>query len=58
MPSKAECAFFLLTSRGRSAMANSSDSLPTATRVADPGIRALYRLENRWQAWLDIEKSF
>src|ERR1043165_8087794 len=31
------------------------DSLPTATRVADPGIRALYRLESRWQAWLDVE---
>ncbi|HVY18327.1 MAG TPA: adenylosuccinate lyase family protein [Rhodopila sp.] len=32
-----------------------SDTLPTATRVQDPGIRALYRLENRWQAWLDVE---
>jgi 3-carboxy-cis,cis-muconate cycloisomerase len=32
-----------------------SDTLPTATRVADPGIRELYRLENRWQAWLDVE---
>jgi len=32
-----------------------SDMLPTATRMADPGIRALYRLENRWQAWLDVE---
>jgi adenylosuccinate lyase len=32
-----------------------SDALPTATRVTDPGIRALYRLENRWQAWLDVE---
>jgi len=32
-----------------------SDILPTATRVPDPGIRALYRLENRWQAWLDVE---
>lgn len=32
-----------------------SDLLPTATRVADPGIRALYHLENRWQAWLDVE---
>src|SRR6266700_1490815 len=32
-----------------------SDQLPTAARVADPGIRALYRLENRWQAWLDVE---
>ncbi len=31
------------------------DTLPTATRVADPGIRALYALENRWQAWLDVE---
>jgi 3-carboxy-cis,cis-muconate cycloisomerase len=31
------------------------DTLPTAARVADPGIRALYRLENRWQAWLDVE---
>src|SRR6202165_2168773 len=32
-----------------------SDDLPTAARVSDPGIRALYRLENRWQAWLDVE---
>jgi 3-carboxy-cis,cis-muconate cycloisomerase len=32
-----------------------SDTLPTAARVSDPGIRALYRLENRWQAWLDVE---
>jgi len=32
-----------------------SDTLPTATRIADPGIRGLYRLENRWQAWLDVE---
>ena len=35
--------------------APSGDTLPTATRVADPGLRALYRLENRWQAWLDVE---
>src|SRR5271154_1064906 len=34
-----------------------SDSLPTASRVSDPGIRALYRLENRWQAWLDVEAA-
>src|ERR1700751_4471836 len=32
-----------------------NDELPTAARVSDPGIRALYRLENRWQAWLDVE---
>src|SRR5215212_5214546 len=32
-----------------------SDELPTAARVSDPGIRALYKLENRWQAWLDVE---
>jgi 3-carboxy-cis,cis-muconate cycloisomerase len=25
--------------------------------VSDPGIRALYRLENRWQAWLDVEAA-
>src|ERR1700746_1583942 len=31
-----------------------SDERPTAARVSDPGIRALYRLENRWQAWLDV----
>jgi adenylosuccinate lyase len=35
----------------------SSDSLPTATRVTDPGLRALYRQENRWQAWLDVEAA-
>ena len=34
-----------------------SDELPTAARVADPGIRALYRIENRWQAWLDVEAA-
>src|ERR1700726_2788724 len=34
-----------------------SDLLPTAARVSDPGIRALYRLENRWQAWLDVEAA-
>jgi adenylosuccinate lyase len=32
-----------------------SDELPTAARVSDPGIRALYKQENRWQAWLDVE---
>ena len=34
-----------------------ADTLPTATRVSDPGMRALYRLENRWQAWLDVEAA-
>ena len=34
-----------------------SDELPTATRVSDPGIRALYRQENRWQAWLCVEAA-
>src|SRR5438270_10822741 len=34
-----------------------SDELPTAARVSDPGIRALYRLENRWHAWLDVETA-
>jgi 3-carboxy-cis,cis-muconate cycloisomerase len=32
-----------------------SDDLPTASRLTEPGIRALYQLENRWQAWLDVE---
>ena len=34
-----------------------SDTLPTATRVTDPGIRALYRQEAKWQAWLDVEAA-
>jgi 3-carboxy-cis,cis-muconate cycloisomerase len=34
-----------------------ADELPTAARVPDPGIRALYRQENRWQAWLDVEAA-
>ena len=34
-----------------------TDELPTAARVSDPGLRALYRLENRWQAWLDVEAA-
>src|SRR5215510_10772146 len=32
-----------------------SDELPTASRIPDPGLRALYKLENRWQSWLDVE---
>ena len=31
--------------------------LPTASRVTDPGLRALYRLDARWQAWLDVEAA-
>ncbi len=34
-----------------------ADELPTAARVSDPGIRALYAQENRWQAWLDVEAA-
>ncbi|RZL87302.1 MAG: adenylosuccinate lyase family protein [Variovorax sp.] len=32
-----------------------SDDLSTASRVKEPGIRALYTIESRWQAWLDVE---
>jgi adenylosuccinate lyase len=32
-----------------------SDALPTAARSNDPGLRALYAQESRWQAWLDVE---
>src|SRR5260370_31414232 len=38
-------------------MAATSDPLPTATRVSAPAIRALYRLENLWQAWVDVEAA-
>src|ERR1700681_4043605 len=34
-----------------------SDERPTAARVSDPGSRALSRLENRWQSWLDVEAA-
>jgi len=34
-----------------------SDTLPTATRVNDPGIRELYSQDSRWQAWLDVEAA-
>jgi adenylosuccinate lyase len=34
-----------------------SDELFSSARLPDPGIRALYRLENRWQAWLDVEAA-
>lgn len=32
-----------------------TDALPTATRVSDPGLRALYSQDSRWQAWIDVE---
>jgi len=28
---------------------------PTSLRILDPGIRNLFSLESRWQAWLDVE---
>ncbi|WP_108462618.1 class-II fumarase/aspartase family protein [Devosia naphthalenivorans] len=31
------------------------EDIPTASRVKDTGIRALYALPNRWQAWIDVE---
>lgn len=34
-----------------------SDDSSTAGRISDPGIRTLYRLESRWQAWLDVEAA-
>ena len=30
---------------------------PTAHRVSDPGIAALFTTEARWQAWLDVEAA-
>jgi len=30
---------------------------PTSMRVPDPGIGALFTLEARWQAWLDVEAA-
>lgn len=34
-----------------------TDTLSTAGRVKDPGIRALYTQDSRWQAWLDVEAA-
>jgi adenylosuccinate lyase len=34
-----------------------SDERSTAGRVADPGIRALFHRDSRWQAWLDVEAA-
>ncbi len=31
------------------------DDTPKGARMPDAGIRNLYTLENRWQAWLDVE---
>ena len=30
---------------------------PTANRVGDPGIRALFTQASRFQAWLDVEAA-
>ena len=34
-----------------------SEDNPTAARVPDPGIRALFTRDARWQAWLDVEAA-
>ena len=36
---------------------SNTDTLATATRIADPGLRALYNQDNRWQAWMDVEAA-
>jgi adenylosuccinate lyase len=33
------------------------DGNPTSRRVPDPGVRDLYKLSSRWQAWLDVESA-
>ncbi len=33
------------------------DERSAAARFADAGIRGIYTLENRWQAWLDVEAA-
>ena len=30
---------------------------PTSMRVKDAGVRSLFTLESRWQAWLDVEAA-
>ncbi len=32
-------------------------SNPQDLRTVDPGVRALFKIENRWQAWLDVEAA-
>jgi 3-carboxy-cis,cis-muconate cycloisomerase len=32
-----------------------AEDQPTSLRIADPGIRALFERDARWQAWLDVE---
>jgi len=34
-----------------------TQSNPTSLRVPDPGIRALFTQDARWQAWLDVEAA-
>lgn len=34
-----------------------TDTLATASRVSDPGLRNLYSQESRWQSWLDVEAA-
>ena len=38
-------------------MAATQSVNPTDLRIADPGVRALFALEARWQAWLDVEAA-
>src|SRR5437870_4106869 len=33
------------------------DEETSKARLTDPGIRKLYRIESRWQAWLDVEAA-
>jgi adenylosuccinate lyase len=35
----------------------SGDTLATASRIADPGLRKLYQQDSRWQAWMDVEAA-
>jgi 3-carboxy-cis,cis-muconate cycloisomerase len=50
-------SIFLAQVRSNSKGMPMPDDQPTAARVPDPGIRALYTQESRWQSWLDIEAA-
>src|SRR5436305_10213750 len=36
---------------------NKMDEETSRARLTDPGIRNLYKIESRWQAWLDVEAA-
>src|SRR5438067_1797510 len=55
--SGAACSVLIACTSNATSEKRAMDEETSKARLTDPGIRKLYRIESRWQAWLDVEAA-